>query len=126
MCNIDADPADIWVQTRQRARKRYVCSECGAPIPAGFEYWKASGLNEGAWFRYKTHVECQALWDFCWSELCRKEGAMTVGGLADEIDEYDSPELDNAGKEIPGQFTLRDLFESIRDGYREWAGEGKR
>lgn len=116
MC-FDGDPSEVWIERRRKARKRWNCVECGAPIPIGAHYIETSALTDGHWTRASSHVECDALWDFVWGELCNHDGLKMLGGLSEEIGEYSEPERDAEGWIIPDQVTLRDVFEAIREGY---------
>lgn len=120
MC-FDGDPADVWIERRRRARKQWKCVECRAPIPPGCAYIETSYLSDGSWGRDRSHVECDALWDFVWKELCDMNGLKMLGGLSDEIGEYQENEMplvqDEGGEMVPPEVTLRDIFDAIRSGY---------
>lgn len=119
MC-YDGDPADVWIVKRRRARKAYECYECSAPIPARAEYIRIKYLLEGKWDDATLHVECDALWKFVHQVVCDGEGLIMLGGLGEEIREYEeneTPSWDDDGNEIPAELTLGDVFDAIRDGY---------
>lgn len=53
------DPAEIWRETRRKARKKHQCFECRRTIPRGVYYWHWHGIQDGRPFRYKVCELCQ-------------------------------------------------------------------
>lgn len=120
MC-LDGDPADIYAERLRRARRRYECEECGGPIPAGVKYIHVTCLSEGSWSYGRQHVECCEIWQFVQIVLCGSEGLRYVGGLRDELREYDdaSERWDDEGNRLPAAHgSLESLLDECADGYR--------
>lgn len=122
MC-YDGDSADVWIETRRRARKGRTCDECGAIIARGLDYLTiALCYREEGWSRLSVHVECMALWRFVQKEVCGGNGLIMIGGLSDELDGYDENiERDDEGEPLSGQVTLADVYEAIREGHVAYA-----
>jgi hypothetical protein len=56
-CNYDTE---FFSETKQKAKKQYVCCECGSPIFAGEPYWISTGKWEGVIDTFKQHPWCRA------------------------------------------------------------------
>ena len=73
-CYCDYEPARIYSSRVQRARKEYICEECGAKIPPGEQYERAFGVWDFA-SEFMTCERCLNLrqWVtnsvpcFCWA-----------------------------------------------------------
>ena len=120
MCDVDGDAADVWRENRQRARKRYQCCECGAPIPVGASYVYIAALFEGAWSQYRMHVEYHALWDVLIDDVCGGHGLMMIHGLGEELLEHDRSDLMrlNDDDTEDDELCLTPWLTLIRDSYR--------
>jgi hypothetical protein len=72
-CDLDYDEPRIYNKATRQARKRHKCFECDAWIEPGTVYEHVSGLYDGAWFTFKTHLPCAGIRrDFC----CNMHGAV--------------------------------------------------
>jgi len=58
ICVNDYDPPELYVSKLVKARKNWVCYECGDPIKRGSKYEVATGLYEGDFRRYRTCFTC--------------------------------------------------------------------
>lgn len=58
ICSWDYDPADVYNEKIQKARKKHTCCECGEAIQPGEKYQYAAGLWEGHWEHFKTCTPC--------------------------------------------------------------------
>lgn len=88
MCYSDGESCDVWNEETFRARKEYRCDECFAPIPKGVKYIRIGSLYEGSWDTLRVHWECLVLWGAVRLDLCKGQGAIMIGGLDQELDEY--------------------------------------
>jgi len=127
MC-LDGDASAVYSEQVRRSRKPRVCEECGGPVPVGADYVYVSCMHErgDTWSHGVQHVECLALWLFIQSEVCGGVGLRYVGGLREECEEYSEgeyTETDDNGDALPGQVTLIDILDAIRDGYERMAKE---
>jgi hypothetical protein len=60
-CSVDVDSEaalDPCFMVQRRARKAYVCCECGELISRGQEYEHTKGLVDGRWDTYRTCLPC--------------------------------------------------------------------
>ena len=60
MCNFD-DPAELWRETLQAARKQYRCGECSFPILSGQRYVRVFIIHDGDASTHRAHPECRTL-----------------------------------------------------------------
>lgn len=54
-------------EKKMKARKSHQCILCCGQIPAGAEYVRREGVDDGEFITMKMHVECEALtrdWDY--------------------------------------------------------------
>jgi hypothetical protein len=58
----DADPVDIWQQTRLRARKEHRCAACKETIRRGDLYVQHKSLFDGSWETVKRCLRCDAMY----------------------------------------------------------------
>lgn len=65
-CDYDLEPCEVWGESRPRARRRYVCCECGEAIEPGTRYQKVTTLSGGYWDVWKTCSVCERIRD----DLC--------------------------------------------------------
>lgn len=133
MCLDDGDEADVWCERRRRARKRWRCCECGAPIPVGCEYIRVTLLADGVWSGGQQHIECCELWLLVQVDLCGNEGLHYLGGLEDELREYEPGYGDEEDVDINDQTkeqrvecgaSLMDLFMAVREVYGAMGAAG--
>ncbi len=60
MCYIDAEPCELWNETKVKARKRHRCSVCQSDINAGVVYLKHFSKFEGEISHGKICPACEA------------------------------------------------------------------
>jgi hypothetical protein len=122
MCLVVDDPADAWVETTRRARKRWRCVECYGPIPVGAEHVMVSTLYDGGWCRTRMHTECRWLWSFLVDVVCGGKSDILLGSLEGELDIHDAEEplatFAESG-DIVSSPELAKLLPWIADRYRE-------
>lgn len=90
MCYDDGDGAEVWIEATRKARKPYTCCECNGPIPPGAKYVCISGIQDHEPFRYHAHAECMELWHFTQNVVCGGNGMIMIGGLREELHQYDT------------------------------------
>lgn len=99
MCAYDGDePADVWNETRPRARKEHRCEECGGAIPKGVFYRRVAVLGDGHWTTYRVHLECAELAHLLGDLMC--DGNAAIGQMLEHLSESgiecEPPEIDDA------------------------------
>lgn len=120
MC-YDGDGCDAWTPHVQRARKPYKCDECDAPIPAGVRYVRIGSLFDGHWETMRVHWECLQLWYTVQLHLCGGRGLIIIGGLDEELREYDDENVRFGTDDEPQETEAapyRARLEAIRAKYR--------
>jgi hypothetical protein len=61
MCEIDIDDkADVWRESRPKARKAHWCGTCGRAIPVGEVYGRVSCVIDGSAWSEACCLECDA------------------------------------------------------------------
>lgn len=60
MCEVELEPADVFVDTYQVARKEHRCSCCSGPIVVGERYLKHFQVFEGTPLTEKACAACAA------------------------------------------------------------------
>ena len=134
MCLDDGEgaEADVWYERRRRARKRWRCCECGAPIPVGCEYIRVTYLADDHWSGGRQHIECLEMWLLVQKDLCGG-GLRYLGGLEDELREYEpgygdeeDPDINDQTKEQRAEcgISLMDLFVTVRGVYEAMGAAG--
>lgn len=111
MCDVDG-ASDVWKPVWVRARTQHRCSECGATIPAKETYMRVGSLCEGQWETLYVHEVCWKLWEFVHAVLCGGRGHITIGGLWEEIVNFESPDF---GFWEDGDY---DAEEAVREGLK--------
>lgn len=104
MCDT-SNNASVFDVRYVRARKQHRCEECRAPIPVGILHARIGMLIEGSWSTNRMHYECLVLWGSAAGELCGHPGYVFVGGLWEELGEYDGD---------PAAEPYRQRFKQIR------------
>lgn len=123
MCYV-GDACDVWREELVRARKLHRCDECFAPIPVGCRHVRIGSLFEGHWDTHRVHWECRILWGAVRQDLCKGKGLIVIGGLDEELSEYESDTAawDDDDKPIETEAApYRRRFEEIKAKYREAA-----
>jgi hypothetical protein len=112
MCYV-GDSSDVWDEEMVRARKPHRCDECRTEIPTGVRYIRIGSLYEGQWETLRMHFECRVLWGAVHLDLCEGRGAMMVGGLDEELRNYEDEYGDEGARVLP----YAQRFEAIREKY---------
>lgn len=115
MC-FDGDACTVWVETRRRARKQYACLECGSTIPNGARYVNIRSYLD-SWETMRIHVECMALWRLVRENLCGGGGLILIGGLDEELGNYELNDLGVSSKQASAWRRYKRRFSQIREKY---------
>jgi hypothetical protein len=102
MCDVYGEYSKVWDETIVRARKRYVCDECGLGIPVACRYVRVGSLYDGHWDTFRLHIECKRLGQVISFEYCGAHGRWLVGSMNEEIAEYEEERIpwDEDGNEL--------------------------
>lgn len=96
---------EFFKETKQKARKNYLCCECGAYILNGESYWKSTGKWAGEVKSFHQHTWCRAL---CTNISYRVGECFAFGNMFDEFIEYCFNE------KVPENKKLRDLMARVK------------
>lgn len=125
MCMVnDGDYSVIWEVTTPKARKQYVCCECGVAINPGDTYERVKSLYDGRWWNYKTCTFCTgAAW---WLET-QCDGYIKTR-LWEDLGEhwaegYRGRPIGHNGKEVSSGRTLQQILQQFDQHMAEHRGE---
>lgn len=74
MCDVDyGDRADVWLETKPKARKVHPCIICGGRVFKGEVYFQVETLFDGSWARLRGHMTCVEITKFIAFDVCSQE-----------------------------------------------------
>lgn len=110
------DMAKVFNSEDVKARKDYICYECGLKIRKGDKYQCNKGLWEGGWDTYRVCMDCANFSAAILGEGFEScdEGGMVFGGLYEAANEYwDCPNFPRS--EAPGWYLLEQFDNSVAE-----------
>lgn len=89
MCMIDGgERAELWQESKQRARKMHKCCECGRDIHPGETYWKVFGIQDGDAFSDKWCAHCNVAKEWLWKNCGGSMLTMVIEDCQEHVHDY--------------------------------------
>lgn len=110
------DDLRAYSEKEVRARKPYVCAECGDAIPIGARYHRAKGLADGDyWYVVRSCVACGQIRN---ALVC---GSWLEGSLWEDIEEIAFPKLARVGlSECMAELPALESRNKLQARFDEW------
>lgn len=85
MCMIDdCCRAELWSESRAKARKEHRCGECGRTIKRGETYCKVFGVQDGDPFAGKWCAHCNVAKNWLWTNC----GGSLLGAVIEDCESH--------------------------------------
>lgn len=89
MCMIDDDAkAQLWTESKQKARKLHKCGECGRGISPGETYWKVFGVHDGDAFSGKWCGHCNVAKEWLWENCSGSILTLVIEDIEHHVEDY--------------------------------------